>query len=671
MVGQPSGHASLLGTAFGGYEVQALIGRGAMGSVYLARDTALNRPVALKVLLGSLARNPAMVRSFHREAQAAAPLRHPNIVRVYAAGIEAGTPFIAMEYVPGETLDRFLRRKGQVAWQTALYIGGQVAEALTCAHRAGIIHRDVKPANILLDRSGRVRLTDFGIANAATHETQGVIGTPQYMSPEQVRGVQLTPSTDLFSLGVILYQMMAGKPPFEAITPIALINRITTEEPVRLNRLRSDIPDDVARIVALLLEKRPENRPASAQDLAAALGRLQQEEGGRSAIPEALAAFVREQANGPTLRLLTPVPQVGAKKAKPGTAKGRRASGTFVAAAAVLLALVAAAGWFVPSSGASRHDPVLDAFVFGTQGESNVVGALPSTSYRFSEIVWEGPVAVVRAEGRADSLAYGTYGVLAVDLQGRECRSLAGPGCPPEEQRVVNPDGSTVCVVATGEDGTQTLFERDAANASRSDRDIRRSLNGIHIVPESVQFSPDGSRIGYLRAETKHELWLVDRSSATVEGALLAVGLVGDRFAFSPDGRLAAVMLLSESGNSEPDICIVDTTRGEIQARLGPGYIDSHSWHASGTDLLATSKVGADARQLWLVPVNGDERRRLTGLTEGVGIRMAISPEGDWAAALANEDTKACVVFARIDTAETEKPLRAAAVANLRGRSHA
>jgi serine/threonine-protein kinase len=148
---------SLIGTQLGAYEVEALIGRGAMGSVYLARDIKLRRHVALKVLLGSLARTPSIVKQFRAEAQAAAPLNHPNIVRIYSAGMESGTPYIAMEFVDGEPLDRFLGRHGKISWDVALHVGAQVAAALDCAHQHGIVHRDVKPSNILVDRKGGVR----------------------------------------------------------------------------------------------------------------------------------------------------------------------------------------------------------------------------------------------------------------------------------------------------------------------------------------------------------------------------------------------------------------------------------------------------------------------------------------------------------------------------------
>ena len=267
MVASVGGPGSLIGAMLGEYEVEALIGRGAMGTVYLARDTKLNRLVALKVLLGSLARTPSLVKQFHREARAAAPLKHPGIVRIYSAGTEGGTPYIAMEFVDGEPLDRFLKRRGKVSWQVALHVGAKLAQALDCAHRGRVIHRDVKPSNVMLDRKGNVRLTDFGIASIqsdgqAPSPGAAVLGTPQYMSPEQVTGGDVGPSTDLFALGVMLYQMISGEMPFRGETSIALIKSISEDRPPRLNELDPSIPDDVARLVAYLIEKRPESRPA-------------------------------------------------------------------------------------------------------------------------------------------------------------------------------------------------------------------------------------------------------------------------------------------------------------------------------------------------------------------------------------------------------------------------
>ncbi len=256
MASTAGSQGTLIGATLGGYQVESLIGRGAMGTVYLARDLKLNRQVALKVLLGSLARTPSVVKQFHLEAQAAAPLKHPGIVRIYSAGVERGTPFIAMEFVDGEPLDRFLRRTGPLKWQHAFHIGAQVALALDCAHRNDIVHRDVKPSNIMLDKSGRIRLADFGIANiqseGAGKSGPAVMGTPQYMSPEQCTGQSVGPPSDLFALGVILYQMMCGEMPFTGESSMALVKAICTEHPRRLSDRMPDVPDDVARFVSFM-----------------------------------------------------------------------------------------------------------------------------------------------------------------------------------------------------------------------------------------------------------------------------------------------------------------------------------------------------------------------------------------------------------------------------------
>ena len=422
-----AGPASLLGASLGGYQVRALIGRGAMGTVYLARDTALNRPIALKVLLGSLARNPSTVRGFHREAQAAAPLRHPCIVRVYSAGIECGTPYIAMEYVPGEPLDRFLRRKGQVPWQTALYVGAQVAQALDCAHSNGIVHRDVKPANILLDTQGRVRLADFGIARVASQagaSSHSIIGTPAYMAPEQCEGATVSPATDLYALGVVLYQMMAGRAPFRAESPQGLIKQILADEAPRLNKVVAGIPDDVARLVAYLLEKDPAARPRSAYEVSRSIERLQKEEGGRSAIPEALASFVREQAVESSLRLVTPAPTRA-----PG-AKGRtaRLPWKVVWAVATLAAILGAATILRQSAERPmREAPPVTETRFMDSPDGVFLAQIPAQGFEVGSLRWAGSVIVVEACGRRGSLVDGATGCLTIDPVSRTCASPVAP----------------------------------------------------------------------------------------------------------------------------------------------------------------------------------------------------------------------------------------------------
>ena len=344
MVASKNDKDVLIGTTFGDHEVLGLIGQGATGAVYLARDKRLNRYVALKTLRPSLARDAAVVKRFHREAQVAAPLKHPNIMRVYSAGAQDGAPYIVMKFVNGEPLDRFLARRGRISWQSALHVAGQIAAALECAHGHGVIHRDVKPGNMILDRHGNVRLTDFGIANAAGDEgsalkTGWFVGTPQFMSPEQCAGRELAASTDLFSLGVMVYQMIAGHLPFEAESPVELIKLISTEDPPRLNKIVEDVPDDVARFVAHLLEKQPENRPENARAVLKTVDRIQRQKGGCSAWPMALSTFVREQGDLASLAFLARTPEPAytpTEKTSPPRRPAKRTRRSIWAAAAAL-----------------------------------------------------------------------------------------------------------------------------------------------------------------------------------------------------------------------------------------------------------------------------------------------------------------------------------------------
>ena len=451
MVVSASGQASLIGKSLGNYAVKALIGRGAMGAVYLARDEALGRPVALKVLLGTLARNPDQVRRFQREAQAAAPLRHPNIVAMYEAGIREGTPYIVMEYVEGEPLDRFLRRRGAtLKWQNALHIAHQVAEALACAHAHGIVHRDVKPANILLDYQGRVRLTDFGVANACEEDSgveEGaahrcgvghIIGTPDYMSPEQCMGVKdIGPACDLFSLGVTLYQMLSGRMPFSGRSTVALMNSIMTEQPPRLSQLNPAIPDDVARLVAHLLEKDPAKRPPSAKHVCEQIRRLQKENGGASALPEALNAFIREETRPRTLRADTPTPPSRMRTRPKLTYQRRRywlpiSVYSKIAVALMLITAFAVTGYwrYVGAAEVSRAAPMLD--IAFRPLDDGIAAALPPAPWLVSGLKWVGksPVVLAELDGLPGSMTHGARGLIALNPITESAWSLCAPTGP-------------------------------------------------------------------------------------------------------------------------------------------------------------------------------------------------------------------------------------------------
>ncbi|RMG18143.1 MAG: hypothetical protein D6731_02805 [Planctomycetota bacterium] len=265
-------HTGLV-TRIGAYEVERELGRGGMGVVYLAREPGLNRPVALKLLLGTGAEEAAR---FCREALALAALRHRNIVSVHAADLHRGRPWIAMDWVEGESLAARVAREGPLPEPEAARIAAELADALAAAHRRGLLHRDVKPANVLLRaHDGRVLLTDFGLARGAENarerltRTGQLLGTPSYMAPEQVEGdpVAVGPAVDVYGLGATLYHCLTGKPPFAAKNPLALLRAVLERSPLPPARARPGLDPDLNELCLACLEKEPARRPTSAAAL--------------------------------------------------------------------------------------------------------------------------------------------------------------------------------------------------------------------------------------------------------------------------------------------------------------------------------------------------------------------------------------------------------------------
>ncbi len=267
----------------GRYELHKRIARGGMADVVLARDQLLERPVAVKILFAEYATDNAFVERFRREAQAAAGLNHPNIVGVYDWGREGNTYFIVMEYVDGRSLADLLRTEGTLHPDRAADIATDVAAALGFAHRNGVVHRDIKPGNVLISSTGLVKVTDFGIARAITHnaeealtQTGSVMGTATYFSPEQAQGKAVDPRSDLYSLGVVMYEMVCGSAPFQAENPVAVAYKHVQEQVVPPSQLNPAVPASYEAITMKLLAKNPDARYASAEDLRSDLRRFRQ-----------------------------------------------------------------------------------------------------------------------------------------------------------------------------------------------------------------------------------------------------------------------------------------------------------------------------------------------------------------------------------------------------------
>ncbi len=267
-----------LPSRFGRYEVQRVIGRGAMGIVYLADDPVIGRQVAIKAIQAHAGLDPAEIKMrqdrFEREFRSAGTLSHPNVVTVYDVGQEGNVSFIAMEYVPGESLEEVFASERVLSFKEVADMLAQIASGLDYAHERSIVHRDIKPANILLTVQGQPKITDFGVAKLTTTSmttTGMIIGTPMYMAPEQITGRPVVPASDQFALAVILYEMLTGERPFEADNPTTVMYRIVHEQPVPPRQLNGRVPEGLDALVLRGLSKKVDERYPSCSALAAAV----------------------------------------------------------------------------------------------------------------------------------------------------------------------------------------------------------------------------------------------------------------------------------------------------------------------------------------------------------------------------------------------------------------
>jgi serine/threonine-protein kinase len=269
---------SLIDTLFDGrYRIQRKLGAGGMADVYLAEDQELGRRVAIKILNARHGNDDQFIERFRREAKNAAALNHPNIVSIYDRGEAEDTYYIAMEFLDGRTLKELIVGRGAAPINVAIEYARQILSALRFAHRHGIVHRDIKPHNVLVDGEGRVKVTDFGIARAGTSqmtETGSIVGTAQYLSPEQARGGEVDPRSDLYSLGIVLYELLTGKTPFDGETPVEIAMKHLSTAPKPPSKLRSDIPPELDMVVLRALAKNPDDRYQSADEMEADLERV-------------------------------------------------------------------------------------------------------------------------------------------------------------------------------------------------------------------------------------------------------------------------------------------------------------------------------------------------------------------------------------------------------------
>ncbi|MFP5282232.1 MAG: Stk1 family PASTA domain-containing Ser/Thr kinase, partial [Actinomycetes bacterium] len=314
----------------GRYELGEPLGRGGMAEVRRAVDSRLGRQVAVKQLRADLATDPTFQARFRREAQSAAGLNHPNIVAVYDTGEEpdpvtgVGIPYIVMELVQGSTLRDLLREGRKLLPERALELTAGVLDALSYSHKAGIVHRDIKPANVMLTRGGGIKVMDFGIARAVADtsatvtQTAAVIGTAQYLSPEQARGETVDARSDIYSAGCLLYELLVGRPPFMGESPVSVAYQHVREAPVPPSRLDPAISADIDAVTLKALAKDPDDRYQSAREMKADLTRvLAGEQVTAAALPPAAGPDTAPPWGAPAVAAATPAAAPAAAPAAP------------------------------------------------------------------------------------------------------------------------------------------------------------------------------------------------------------------------------------------------------------------------------------------------------------------------------------------------------------------
>ena len=566
------------GTKLGPYEIIAPAGAGAMGEVYRARDSRLNRDVALKVLPAAFSRDSDRLSRFQQEAQAVASLNHPNIMAIHDFGEHDGAPYIVAELLEGETL-RDRMRGGALPMRKVTEYAEQIARGLAAAHDKGIVHRDLKPENIFVTRDGRVKILDFGLAkltrpegvpstDAATLVSQTepgvVMGTVGYMSPEQVKGQPADHRSDLFSFGAILYEMLSGRRAFRGDTSVETMSAILKEDPPELSETNRNVAPAMERMVRHCLEKTPEERFQSARDV----------------------AFNLQNLSGSTSQLAAMAP------AKSSTATtGRLAAIGFLSLAA-LAAVFWAGGWLK-----SAPSPTFKPLTF-RRGTVTAARFAPDGQNVIYSASWEG-------SPHPDLYSTQIDGVLSRPLDVADADLLS-----------ISPQGE----MALLEHWHRTLgWERTGtlARLPLSGGASKEMLDGV----QEADWARDGTRLAVIRATPPYQLEFP-------LGHVLVTATQSRWFQFpriSPDQQHVA-FFEHPPGDDRGDVCIVDLSGNKRVLAGGWSSLWGLSWSPSGNEVWFTGSNTGSSRSLYAVSLSGRVRQVLR--VPGSMVLLDIAPDG-------------------------------------------
>ena len=599
-----------VGKRFGRYEITSLLGTGGMGEVYLAQDTQLRRSVALKLLPADFTHNQERLARFRQEAFAASALNHPNILTIYEIGQEDSVHFIATEFIDGISLRE--RMKQSLTIDQVLELSGQIASALAAAHAAGIVHRDIKPENIMVRHDGYVKVLDFGLAKltensvirsdpeAATMQVVKtdpgkVIGTANYMSPEQARGLAVDSRTDIWSLGVLLYELAAGQAPFGGQTGSDVLVSILSNEPIPLQRHSLDIPAELQRIVRKSLRKDAEERYQMAKDLALDLKTLRRE----------LELQGELQFSAP------PAPGTGA------SGLGATRSGYNHTPSVSRTAEI----------GAPKSTSSAEYIVSEIKSHPTLLWLVGATALVAFGIVILGVYRWSAAENAPNK---------AFDV-GRNMKIARLTSSGTANKAAISPDGKYLVHVAS-ENGQQSLRVRQVSTSS-----------DVQIVPPSdvqytgLTFSPDGDFIYYVANEKGGLTPNLYQIPALGGNARRLIANVGSAIAFSPDGQqLAFVRNLPEAGEDALMITAANGTgERKIAVRKLPNFFRSVAWSPNGKTIVCGAGSLVPFYNTYLVEVSvedGKEKQigtqtwtfmgQVAWVSDGQGVIFAASEQG-------------------------------------------
>jgi len=581
----------LCGHALNGrYELQALIGEGAFGRVYRGRDRRLARPVAVKVIKPWWAEDPEWVRSFEREAQFLARVSDPGIVQIFDVGRAQEGLYYVAELVEGESLDGRLRRGPLRPWQ-ACDVAEQLSRALAHAHAQGIIHRDIKPANVLLSAHGAVKVGDFGVARLANGSSDAfaatIVGTPRYMAPEQARGRDLSPATDVYSVGIVLYEMLAGRPPFTGDSAVELALCHLQDPPPPLP---AGTPPALAAVVERALEKAPADRYATAGEMAAALARSRAEASagpGLSSAGPGLSRSARPDAAGAS-RPRTRRADEATRVAPPMSARHnvnpaarRRTVALFGAVLLVIAGMLAAAfvlrpahSVLVPSvrglsksaaTGRLRRDHLTASFALGFSSapKGTVIAQRPGAGAR---IAGGSPVRVTLSNGPPPVAVPRVAGIGAAAAR----TALKSIGLKVSTEQVAAPGVTPGVVVRQSPAAGAVMLPGSTVSLAVAEQPVWRTVTSFTNGRASVPFTIRGSRwrVVYSMSYAGMCTFIVFCSGPSAQVADLRRGTTSGGF---------------DLGEGDGQTHTFDSGPGEYQLKISPGS-DSANWSVQVQD---------------------------------------------------------------------------------------